>query len=91
MGGSFAITLKKTEYRVIIDYRRENICRPDEECGGDQHHGEVHGDGGLEVERLEVGGGVADAEEEDGGKVGGQQFIGNSSLELYLHFYTLVS
>ena len=47
-------------------------CPPDEECGGDQHHGEVHSDGGLEVERLEVGGGVADAEEEEGGKVGGQ-------------------
>ena len=65
------------------------MCQPDEECGGDQHHGEVHGDGGLEVEGLEVGGGVADAEEEDGGKVGGQQFIGNSSLELNLHFYTI--
>ena len=65
------------------------MCQPDEECGGDQHHGEVHSHGGLEVERLEVGGCVADTEEEDGGKVGGQQFIGNSSLELNLHFYTL--
>ena len=65
------------------------MCQPDEECGGDQHHGEVHSHGGLEVKRLEVGGGVADAEEEDGGKVGGQQFIGNSSLELNLHFYTI--
>ena len=87
MGGSFAITLEIREYRV--QFRRENICRPDEECGGDQHHGEVHSHGGLEVERLKVGGGVADTEEEEGGKVGGQQFIGNSSFELYLHFYAL--
>ena len=65
--------------------------RPDEECGGDQHHGQVHRHGGLEVERLEVGGGVADAEEEEGGKVGGQQLIDKSPLELYLHFYTLLS
>ena len=59
---------------------------PDEKCGGDQHHGQVHGDGGLEVESLEVGGGVADTEEEEGGKVGGQQLIDKSPLELYLHF-----
>ena len=64
---------------------------PDEERGGDQHHGEVHGDGGLEVESLEVGGGVADTEEEEGGKVGGQQLIDESPLELHLHLYTLVS
>ena len=64
---------------------------PDEKCGGDQHHGQVHGDGGLEVESLEVGGGVADTEEEEGGKVGGQQLIDKSPLELDFHLYTLVS
>ena len=35
-----------------------------------------------------MGGGVADTEEEEGGKVGGQQLIDNSSFKLYLHFYT---
>ena len=34
-----------------------------------------------------MGGGVADTEEEEGGKVGGQQLIDNSPLKLYLHFY----
>ena len=61
---------------------------PDEECGGDQHDSEVHSHGGLEVESLEVSGGVADTEEEEGGKVGGQQLIDNPPLELHLHFYT---
>ena len=64
---------------------------PDEKCGGDQHHSEVHSDGGLEVESLEVGGGVADTEEEEGREVGRHQLIDESPLELHLHLYTLVS
>ena len=73
------------QVEVSINKRRNDP--PDEKCGGDQHHGQVHGDGGLEVESLEVGGGVADTEEEEGGKVGGQQLIDKSPLKLYLHFY----
>ena len=54
---------------------------PDEESCRHQHHSEVHGYCGLKVESLEFSGGVADKEEEEGGKVGGQQLIDNSSLE----------
>ena len=63
---------------------------PDEESCSHQHDGEVHCHGGLEIERFEVSGGVADTEEEEGGKVGGQQLIDESSLEFYLHFYAKI-
>ena len=89
MGGSFSITLEEKETENRVNHSRNDS--PDEKCGGDQHHGQVHGDGGLKVESLEVGGGVADTEEEEGGKVGGQQLIDKSPLELDFHLYTLVS
>ena len=62
--------------------------QPDEECGGDQHHSEVHGYCRLKVESLEFSGGVGNKEEEEGGKVGGQQLIDNPSLESYFHLQT---
>ena len=37
-----------------------------------------------------MGGGVADTEEEEGGKVGGQKLIHKSPLEPYLHFYAFL-
>ena len=61
---------------------------PDEEGGRHQHHSQVHSDGSLEVESLEFSGGVADKEEEEGGKIGGQKLIDNSSLESYFHLQT---
>ena len=64
-------------------------CPPDEKCCRHQHHSQVHRDGRLKVESLEFSGGVADKEEEEGGKVGGQQLIDNSSLESYFHLQTL--
>ena len=39
----------------------------DEECGKDQHGGEVHGDDGFKEEGFEVVGGVADHVEENSG------------------------
>ena len=61
---------------------------PDEECGRHQHDSQVHRDGRLEVESLEFSGGVADKEQEEGGKVGRQQLIDNPSLESYFHLQT---
>ena len=61
---------------------------PDEERGGDQHHGQVHRHGRLEVERFEEGGGVGDEQQEEGGEVGGQQLVHQPSLEHYLHLQT---
>ena len=43
----------------------------DEDGGHHQHGGQVHGERGLEEDRLEEGGGVGDRHEEDGGEVGG--------------------
>ena len=79
---SINFPLEKSSNKIL------KTTSPDEERGGDQHHGEVHGDGGLEVESLEVGGGVADTEQEEGGEVGGHQLIDESPLELHLHLYT---
>ena len=67
------------------------IIKPDKEVGWHQHHREVDSHCCLKIELFEECCGVSDQKKEDGGKVGGQQFIGNSSLELYLHFYTLES
>ena len=61
---------------------------PDKEGGGDQHHGKVHRQRRLKVERFEKGGGVGDEEQEEGGEVGGQQLIDQATLEHYLHLQT---
>ena len=48
---------------------------PDEECGGDQHHSQVHRHRRLEIEPLEECGGVADPNKEKRGEEGRQQLI----------------
>ena len=58
---------------------------PDEECGGDQHDGQVHRHCRLEVERFEECGRVGDEQQEEGGEVGGQQLVDETPLEHYLH------
>ena len=59
---------------------------PDEESGGDQQNGQVDCHCGLEVERFEECGGVGHQQQEEGGEVGGQQLVGQPTLEHYLHF-----
>ena len=51
------------------------LMLPDEQCGCYQHHGQVHRHRRLEVEPLEVGGGVADTDEEERGQECCQQLI----------------
>ena len=68
----------------------ELLHHTDEESRGHQHHGEVHSNHGLEIDRPKEGGGVADTQEEEGGQVGGQQLLHQPPLELHLHLYTLV-
>ena len=66
------------------------MCIPDEEGSCYQHHGKIDSHSSLEVEVLELGGGVADEEKEDGGKIGGQELVYYSSLESDLHLYAFI-
>lgn len=50
----------------------------------------LHCDGGLEVEPLEVSGGVADTDQEEGGEEGGEQLVGEPPLESDFHLYSLL-
>ena len=63
---------------------------PDEQCGGYQHHRQVHRHRRLEVEPLEACGGVADTNQEKRREEGRQQLVSESSLESDLHLYTFV-
>ena len=62
----------------------------DEQGGHHQHHSQVDCQGSLKEEGFEECGAVGDAKEEDGGEVGGQQFIGQSSLEHQLHGHSFL-
>ena len=64
-----------------IGGQREFLHHADKDCRHHQHVGQVHGEGGLEEERLEEGGGKGDHEEEEGGEVGGQHLTRDLSLE----------
>ena len=51
----------------------------------------LHCDGGLEVEPLEVSGGVADTDQEEGGEEGGENLVGESPLEPDFHLDPFIS
>ena len=51
----------------------------------------LHCDGGLEVEPLEVSGGVADTDQEEGGEEGGEDLVGEPPLEPDLHLDSFIS
>ena len=54
----------------------------DQEGGGGQHQSDVHSDGRVEeVWQLEEGSGIADCDEQKGGKECHQSFIGQTSFE----------
>ena len=62
-------------YFTEVSNLNEPLMLPDEQCGCYQHHGQVHRHRRLEVEPLEVGGGVADTDEEERGQECCQQLI----------------
>ena len=49
----------------------QSLHHTDEDGRHDQHVGQVHRQSGLEVDRLEEGGGKGDQHEKEGGQVGG--------------------
>ena len=59
-------------------------------CSRYNYSASLHCDGGLEVEPLEVSGGVADTDQEEGGEEGGEQLVGEPPLESYFHLYSLL-
>ena len=65
------------------------LLRPDEESGGDQQDGQVDSDSSFKVDGLEEGGGIAHEHQEERWKVGGQQLVGETTLEHYLHLQTI--
>ena len=64
------------------------LRRPDEESGGDQQDGQVNSYSSFKVDGLEEGCGIAHENQEEGGEVGGQQLVGEATLEHYLHLQT---
>ena len=86
--GGWGELLHHTETDNTRLYPTELDCQPDKECGGHQHHRQVDSHRGLEVEGLEMCGGVTDAEQKEGGQVGGEQLVDQSPFELDLHFDT---
>ena len=58
------------------------LLRPDEESGGDQQDGQVDSDSSLKVDWFEEWSSIAHENQEEGGKVGGQQLVDKSPLEL---------
>ena len=61
------------------------IVAPYEEVSGDQHNRKIDCDLGLKIEWLEECSGIGDYKKENGWKISGQKFIGNSPLEYNFH------
>ena len=59
---------------------------PDKQSGEHEHGGQVDGESCFKIELFEEGGGIDDEQEEEGGKVCGQELIGQHTLEYYFHF-----
>ena len=59
-------------YHLDVGGGWQAVAHIDEECGQHQHGGQVHRHCGLEEERFEEGGGVADHIEQHGRHKGGQ-------------------
>ena len=57
----------------------------DENCCHHQHHSQVHGESGFKEELLKERCAVANKNEEDCGKVGGEDLISEPSFKDYLH------
>ena len=62
---------------------------PYKQCGYHQQDGQVDCHCCFKVNGFEEGCGIRQKEQEKRGKIGGQKFIDNSSLESYFQFQTL--
>ena len=62
-----------------------------EDGGHHQHDGQVHGDGVAKQALVKEDGDKGDEEQEDGGKVGGQQLCGNLPLQHNRHDHQLLA
>ena len=62
------------------------LLKPDEESGGDQKDGQVNSYSSFKVDGFEEWSSITHENQEEGGEVGGQQLVGQPTLEHYLHF-----
>ena len=72
-----------------VGRERELLHDADEDGGHHQHVGQVDGEGGLEEERLEEGGGKGDGDEEERGEEGGHHLTCDLSLQNHFHTQTV--
>ena len=65
------------------------LLKPDEESGCDQKDGQVNSYSSFKVDGFEEWSSIAHENQEEGGEVGGQQLVGQATLEHYLHLQTI--